>query len=320
MEVAHHFLVLAGPARWAPWPAWGRRRATRLLRGAHPGVKGLARDSESTSDDLNGIETLASLPRPFRRPNSVNRPLTMALLALGLPGYSGRGGSTGHPPKCKAFSATLHLLKGHFPSENGHSGNPPGACCTLALMTDSATIMNLPGGRPAALGAEPPKTVEALAEKLATLRSYSARYGIACTAAELLDEILADVQHVQAVSEAEWIPAAQAAQISGYSSERLRQMAANGRLTRNGSRYRRGEIQRLKHRIRPVRPTATTPVEAPPVETPDAVGGGEATATTVITPTLPQHVQSDPQSNRDHGVRNPLTGRALGIHTDRLRQ
>ncbi len=187
-------------------------------------------------------------------------------------------------------------------------------------MTDSATIMNLPAGRPAPLSADPPKTVEALAEKLATLLSYSARYGIACSAAELLGEILADVQHVQAVSEAEWISAAQAAQISGYSTERLRHFAAQGQLTRSGSRYRRGEVQRLKHRMRPVRPTATTPVEAPPVGTPDAVAVGEATTTPVVALAPPPRMHSDPQSSADHGVRNPLTGRALSIHPNRLRQ
>ena len=86
VQVAHHVLVLPGPAGWAPCPAWCRWCAARLLRGAHPSVKGLARDSKSASDDLNGVESLASLPRPFRRPYSVNRPLTVALLALGLAG------------------------------------------------------------------------------------------------------------------------------------------------------------------------------------------------------------------------------------------
>lgn len=115
MQIAHHFLVLAGPARWAPWPAWGRRRATRLLRGAHPGVKGLARDSESGGDHFERIETLAGLPRSFRRSYSANCLQTMALLALGLPDYSGRGGSTGHPQNVKRFLPVCISQRVTFP-------------------------------------------------------------------------------------------------------------------------------------------------------------------------------------------------------------
>ena len=138
-------------------------------------------------------------------------------------------------------------------------------------MSDSATLTEKSPIRPDALGVDAPSTLEALAAKLAALHAYSTRYGITRPAADLLGEILDDVRRVQATAEAEWISPGQASDISGYTTEHLRKMSANGRLRRNGSRFLRGEIQRLRtQRGRTATTAAATPVESPPLPAPNA--------------------------------------------------
>jgi hypothetical protein len=189
-------------------------------------------------------------------------------------------------------------------------------------MSDSATpTENLPPS-PDVLGVDAPSTLEALAAKLATLHAYGTRYGITRPAADLLGEILDDVRRVQTTAEAEWISPGQASDISGYTTERLRQMSAEGRLRRNGSRFLRGEIQRLRtQRARPFSPTAHPPVKSPPLPAPNAQEEEDLPPAPTSEPRADLRDRVDaPNAHAETGVRNPLTGRALGIHPDRLRQ
>jgi hypothetical protein len=189
-------------------------------------------------------------------------------------------------------------------------------------MSDSATTTeNLPP-RPDVLDVDAPSTLEALAAKLAALHAYSTRYGITRPAADLLGEILDDVRRIQTTAEAEWISPGQASDISGYTTERLRQMSAAGRLQRNGSRFRRGEIQRLRtQRARPVSPTAHPSVESPPPPAPNAQEEEGPPPAPKREPQVESHDRVDAlNAHGGAGVRNPLTGRPLGIHPDRLRQ
>ncbi len=189
-------------------------------------------------------------------------------------------------------------------------------------MSDSATLTEKSPIRPDALGVDAPSTLEVLAAKLAALHAYSTRYGITRPAADLLGEILDDVRRVQATAEAEWISPGQASDISGYTREHLRQMSANGRLRRNGSRFLRGEIQRLRtKRGRTATTAATRPVESPPLPAPNAQEEEDLPPAQTSEPRAESRDPVDaPNSHAETGVRNPLTGRALGIHPDRLRQ
>ncbi|WP_439642841.1 hypothetical protein [Gemmatimonas sp.] len=189
-------------------------------------------------------------------------------------------------------------------------------------MSDSATPTEKSPIRPDALGVDAPSTLEALAAKLAALHAYSTRYGITRPAADLLGEILDDVRRVQATAEAEWISPGQASDISGYTTERLRQMSANGRLRRNGSRFLRGEIQRLRtQRGRTATTAAATSVESPPLPAPNAQEEEGPPPAPKREPQVESHDRVDAlNAHGETGVRNPLTGRALGIHPDRLRQ
>lgn len=188
-------------------------------------------------------------------------------------------------------------------------------------MSDSATLTEKSPIRPDALGVDAPSTLEALAAKLAALHAYSTRYGITRPAADLLGEILDDVRRVQATAEAEWISPGQASDISGYTTERLRQMSSAGRLRRNGSRFLRGEIQRLRtNRGRTTTTMAPSPGESPPPPAPNAQVEEAPPPAPKREPSESRDRVDAPNAHAETGVRNPLTGRALGIHPARLRQ
>ncbi len=188
-------------------------------------------------------------------------------------------------------------------------------------MPDSATSTEKLPLRPDALGVDSPSTLEALAAKLTTLHAYSTRYGITRPAADLLGEILEDVRRVQATTEAEWISPGQASDISGYTTERLRQMSAAVRLRRNGSRFLRGEIQRLRtQRGRTTTNTSPPQAESPPLPAPNAQGEEAPPPALKREPSESRDRVDAPNARGEAGVRNPLTGRALGIHSNRLRQ
>lgn len=180
-------------------------------------------------------------------------------------------------------------------------------------MSDKATPPEKLPHCPDVLSSDAPSTLEALAAKLTALHAYSTRYGITRPAADLLGEILDDVCRVRATAEAEWISPGQASDISGYTTERLRQMSSAGRLRRNGSRFLRGEIQRLRtRRGSPTTTTAHTPPESPPLPAPNAHREEAPTPAQMSEPPAGSRDRVDaPNAHVEEGVRNPLTGRVL---------
>ncbi len=122
MQVAHHVIVLAGPARWAPCPAWRRRRTTRLVRSTYPRVQGLASHLVVLGDLVEGVELLPPVPPPFRRPDRIDGFLAKALLTRDLPCLLSSCEAPFHTTKRKAISTSTKDQAHAFPSEKRHSG------------------------------------------------------------------------------------------------------------------------------------------------------------------------------------------------------